>query len=226
MSALIFEHAHINVSPSHYLKQSFAAYGYPNVTYIPNTIELKHYPFGTKDFHSIKLLWVRSFSKIYNPSLAIAVLKRLMDKGYAAELCMVGPDADGSLKTVKAYAKSLGVDVLFTGKLTKREWIGIAKDYNIFINTTNFDNTPISVIEAMALGLPVVSTNVGGMPYLIDHGKDGLLVEPDHVEQMVAAILELHDTDVLADTIASNARLKVEQFDWEVVKYRWFEILQ
>jgi glycosyltransferase involved in cell wall biosynthesis len=226
MSTLIFKHAHVCVSPSDYLKQSFATFGYHNVKYVPNTLEFKHYKFDTKDFKTIKLLWVRSFSKIYNPLLAVAVLKNLIDKGYAAELCMVGPDADGSLKTVKTYAAQLDVAVRFTGKLTKRKWIAIAKDYTVFINTTNFDNTPVSVIEAMALGLPVISTNVGGMPYLIDHEIDGLLVAPNNVEAMVAAILKLYDSPDFAHTLALNARLKVEQFDWEIVKRKWIDILK
>ena len=66
----------------------------------------------------------------------------------------------------------------FTGKLSKQEWRDLSKDYNVFINTTNFDNTPVSVIEAMALGIPVVSTNVGGLPFLITDKVDGVLVEP------------------------------------------------
>jgi glycosyltransferase involved in cell wall biosynthesis len=225
LSSLIFKYAYVNVSPSAFLREAFEGYGYCNVIYIPNTIEIKYYDYMKKDAKQLKLLWVRSFSKIYNPLLAVRVLKALIAKGYPASLCMVGPDADGSLKAVKQLAKLLKVPVKFPGKLEKPVWIALATDYSIFINTTNFDNTPVSVIEAMALGLPVVSTNVGGMPYLIDHGKDGLLVEPDDVEQMVDAILELHKNNSLAETMARKARLKVEQFDWEVVKYFWFEIL-
>ena len=86
---------------------------------------------------------------------------------FDATLAMIGPDVDGSLTKVKDLARKKNLDVNFTGKLSKPEWINYSKDFNVFINTTNFDNTPVSVIEAMALGLPVVSTNVGGMPFLI-----------------------------------------------------------
>src|SRR5690606_13913603 len=158
---------------------------------IPNSLELELYAFEEKDFEEVKLLWVRAFANIYNPQLAVHVLKALQDQGLSASLCMVGPDADGSMEAVKQLAKDFNVPVRFTGKLPKKEWLALAKGYNLFINTTNFDNMPVSVIEAMALGLPVVSTNVGGLPYLIDHEKDGLLVEPDSVDGFVGAIKRL-----------------------------------
>ena len=164
---LIFNHAYKNVSPSLFLKEAFETYGYTNINYIPNTIELEHYPFKQRSFASVNLFCLRSFSDIYNPLLAIKILKALQDDGIDAILCMVGPDSDGTLKKAKKLAKQLEVDVQFPGKLSKPEWVKLAQDYNIFINTTNFDNMPVSVIEGMALGMVVVSTNVGGMPYLI-----------------------------------------------------------
>jgi len=221
----LFHKALVNVSPSLYLKTAFEARGYPNVVYIPNTLQLESYPFKQRSVETIKLLWVRSFAEIYNPMLAIKVLKGLRDLGYIADLCMVGPDSDGSLEQVQQYSALHNLEVRFTGKLTKDQWIDLSNDYTMFINTAHVDNAPVSVMEAMALGLPIVSTNVGGMPYLIAHGIDGLLVDPDNIEQMAAAILKLYDNDVLAKTIVVNARLKVEQFDWEIVKKQWFEVL-
>ena len=226
LCGLIFNNAYKLVSPSIYLKEAFESYGYPKVFYIPNNLELDAYRYHTKAFVKPKLLWVRSFSKIYNPQLAIHVLKLLQDDGIDAELCMVGPDSDGSLKPVKQLAKKLDVAVRITGKLPKKEWIALAKDYNIFINTTNFDNMPVSVIEAMALGLPIVSTNVGGIPFLIENDIDGLLVPANDVYAMVNAIKRLLNNPVAAQAMAFNARQKVEQFDWEVVKHQWFEVLQ
>ena len=226
LSAMVFKNAYINVSPSHYLKEAFEHYGYNNVIHIPNTIEIDKYAFRARSFDTIQLLWVRSFSTIYNPKLAIKVLKRLRESHINASLCMVGPDSDGSLAKVKAYAKKQHLNVIFTGKLSKRDWIDLSKDYNIFLNTTNYDNTPISVIEAMALGMPVVSTNVGGMPHLITHMVDGMLVEKNNVSAMVDAILSIIKNKPLAETLSKNARTKVEQFDWQVVKKSWHHILQ
>lgn len=225
LCGLIFNNAYKLVSPSIYLKEAFESYGYQKVFYIPNNLELDAYQYHNKAFKTPKLLWVRSFSKIYNPTLAVYVLKLLQVDDIQAELCMVGPDSDGSLKSVKQLAKKLAVEVRFTGKLPKKEWIALAKDYNIFINTTNFDNMPVSVIEAMALGLPIVSTNVGGIPFLIENEKDGLLVSPNNVLAMVNAIKRIINNPVASQAMAFNARQKVEQFDWEIVKHQWFELL-
>ncbi|MDZ7648841.1 MAG: glycosyltransferase family 4 protein [Cytophagales bacterium] len=121
---------------------------------------------------------VQVIHKLYNPLLAIDILREVKLAFPSASLCMIGPDKDGSLALTKNRVIELGLEdaVTFTGILSKEEWPIRSVDYDIFINTTNFDNMPISVIEAMALGLAIVSTNVGGLPYLIEDEKDGLLV--------------------------------------------------
>lgn len=226
LSGLIFNHAQYNVAPSKYLKETFERFRYQRLIYIPNSIEIDNYPYLQKTFDVPRLLWVRSFSKIYNPLLAVKVLKVLRDRGIDASLCMVGPDSDGTLQDVKDFATALNVSVRFTGKLSKTKWIALSKDYNVFINTTHIDNTPVSVIEAMALGLPIVSTNVGGMPYLIEHDRHGLLVAPDAVAAMVAAILQLFEHPNERDEMIGNARLLAEHFDWNRVKNQWNDLLQ
>ena len=69
-----------------------------------------------------------------------------------------------------------------------------------------------------------MSTNVGGVPYIIEHEKQGLLVESDDEVAMVKAITQLIENTDVAHSIRENARQKVEQFDWEVIKYKWFKI--
>lgn len=225
LSRLLFKHSYINVSPSEYIKHHFETKGY-SCKVIPNSIAISQYEFKTRTIDDVKLLWVRSFSKIYNPTLAVDILATLKAKGYDATLCMVGPEKDGSLEQTKAYTKAKKLDVTFTGRLTKPEWISLSKDYNVFINTTNFDNMPVSVIEAMALGLPVISTNVGGLPFLIRHQKDGLLVPPNQVDGFVNAIEQLKQDCSFLDTMTKHARKKAESYDWEQVKAQWLSILK
>lgn len=221
----LFNRAKTNVAPSDYLIQSFAEKGYTNLTYIPNTIEIKNYSFLLRKRLKPNLLWVRSFSELYNPKMALSILERLIKEGYQASLCMIGPEKDGSLKECKQIAKEKNLPVLFTGGLHKEKWIMRSKDYDIFLNTTNIDNTPVSVIEAMALGLPVVTTNVGGIPFLIEDRSEGILVPSNAPELFADAISELlADTD-LASRIILEARKKAESFDWQQVKHSWISLL-
>ncbi|WP_303317397.1 glycosyltransferase family 4 protein [Flavivirga abyssicola] len=226
LSKAIFNYAYKNVAPSEYIKSNFEDLGYSNIVCIPNSIELSNYIFKERTFDKVKLLWVRSFSKIYNPLLAIKILKGLNDINIDAELCMVGPDSDGTMQEAIDYAKELKVEVNITGKLSKKEWIELSKDYNIFINTTNFDNMPVSVIEAMALGLPVISTNVGGMPFLIEDKLTGILVKPNSEKVFIKAIQELLNSPKESNVIAINARKKAEQLDWNIVKNQWNKVLK
>lgn len=218
---LIFNNSFKNVAPSGFLKHEFEKRNFKNVTFIPNYIEIKNYPFQINKQDSPQLLWVRSFAAIYNPALAVEVLEEVVKLYPQASLCMVGPDKDGTLEQIRKLAHLKKLNVTFTGKLTKIEWIALAKDFNFFLNTTNFDNTPVSVIEAMALGIPVVSTNVGGLPFIIKDKKDGYLVPPNNKKEMVACIITSFKNKNEENQITIQARLKAESWDWSQVKNKW-----
>lgn len=228
LSKALFSHSYVNVSPSGYLRHEFSVRGYDNLVVIPNNINIKDYNFKKRTKLSAKILWVRSFSVIYNPRMAVDVLSRLLKVYPTAELCMVGPDKDGSMQDTLDYAKSLGVaeHLKVTGTLSRKQWHELSEQYDVFINTTNFDNTPVSVIEAMALGLPVVSTNVGGLPYLLEDGKDALLVDPGNAEEMYNKIVLLLNDPMFVEKICFSAREKAESFDWNVVSKQWKDILK
>ncbi|APG60090.1 glycosyltransferase family 4 protein [Christiangramia salexigens] len=225
LSRSLFGNARINIAPSKYLYDIFQSYGFKNMEIIPNSIKIDHHPFKERKQFRPKLLWVRRFQKRYNPLMAIKVLRLLKETYPEASLCMVGPEKDGSMATCKKLAKKYDLDVRFTGKLKKKHWAQLAASYDFFINTTSIDNTPISVIEAMSLGLPVISTDVGGMPQLIEHGHDGLLVPGDDEKAMVNAIRELLVDQNKAREMARHGHQKVELFDWDLVKEKWNRIL-
>jgi glycosyltransferase involved in cell wall biosynthesis len=225
LSRLIFKNAHKLVSPSNFLKKVFESYGYANVDYIPNTIKIKDFEFQNRDIETIKLLWVRSFSAIYNPELAILVLEDLLKNNYKAELTMVGPDTNGLMDKIKGMAKDKNLNVNITGKLSREAWKSLSKNHNVFINTTNYDNMPVSLIEAMALGLPIVSTNVGGLPFLITDNEEGLLIPPNNITAMANAIIKLKVDKNLKDKLVANAKNKVELFDWKAVEPKWKMLL-
>jgi glycosyltransferase involved in cell wall biosynthesis len=141
---------------------------------------------------------------------------------------MVGPDkGDGSLPKVKElmHELRLGGLVSLPGPIPKTEVPIRLSESDIFLNTADFDNTPVSVLEALACGLVVISTNVGGIPYLLEHGRDALLIPPNDPEALVRAIrLVLHEPD-LAATLSENGRRKAEQLDWSAVLPQWKSLL-
>ncbi len=227
LSNYIFNSSYKNVTPSTYLQEAFEKRGY-KTTYIPNNIELEKYEFKLRSSIAPKLLYVRSFAKIYNTKMAIRAFEMVLKKYPDATLTMVGPDRDGSLEETREYAKELGVDksVVFTGGMSKEEWIELSKESDIFINPTNFDNLPVSIVEAMALGFVIVSTNVGGLPYLIENEKDGLLVDKNDHIAMGNKILRALKDPALCEKLSTNARAKAESYAWSEVKKRWDELIK
>lgn len=223
---MLFNNAHVNVSPSEYLKFHFEKAEISNVICIPNFITLSDYTFKERQFFAPNLLWVRAFAAIYNPIMAIDVLLLLQEKYPDATLTMVGPDKDGSLEVTKNYANQLKLNVTFTGKLSKKEWTDLAQYHDIFINTTHFDNTPVSVLEAMALGLPVVSTNVGGLPFLLTSHKNGYLVNDNDAKEMVNQIETILNQPNQSLEIINNAKSMVSNMDWHVVENQWRNLLR
>jgi phenylacetate-CoA ligase len=222
---LLFKYSFINVTPSNYLKTELEKVGY-TADIIPNIIDIQNYSFKKRTNYSPKLLYVRAFHQIYNPTMAIRVLHKLQKTHPEATLCMIGPPKDASFEATKVLAKALGVEdsVTYTGVLSKKEWHQEAVNYDIFINTTNVDNTPVSVMEAMAMGLPVVTTNVGGIPYLLEDKKDALLVPVNNDEAMTLAIVSIVEGKLDVEKLVKNARYKVEQFDWSKIRYRWIDL--
>lgn len=225
MSNLIFNHSYKNIAPSNYLKSEFEKRNY-RTSFIPNILEIEKYRFEKRNTLSPKLLWVRAFRHLYNPKLAIEVLFLLKKKYPEAILCMIGPIKDDSFQVTQELVKKYKLEesVEFTGVLSKEKWHNKSKDFDIFINTTNFDNTPVSVMEAMALGLTIVSTNAGGLPYLIENNVDGVLVDKSNSEQMAMAIIKLLKEN--NQELSINAREKAESFSWGIVKEEWLSILK
>ncbi|MFM7018821.1 glycosyltransferase family 4 protein [Flavobacterium sp.] len=223
---LIFKNAYKNVAPSKYLFSFLSSKYSHNLITIPNALEIENYKFTARNFENPKLLWVRSFSQIANPKMALKVFFELKKEYPNAELTMVGPDNSNHMKECETFAKEIKLKVNFTGLLEKEEWILLSKSHNFFINTSNFDNMPVSVIEAMALGLPVISTNVGGIPFLFEDQKNTLLVEKEDSSAMANSIIELMRNLDLTNKIIDQARKDIENFDWQKVKFQWIELLK
>lgn len=213
------------ISPSAYLAKEFQKAGMNNILIIPNAIDLQQFPFKENASGGQRIIWLRSFIELYNPQLAIKAFKLVKDRFPEAEMTMAGPADENSLQHCKNLAKNLDLQIDFRAKQSRSEWITLAQQHDIFLNSSNFDNMPLSVIEAMAMGLVVVSTDVGGMPYLIENEDSGLLVAADEPEQMAMAITKLLTDNGMMSELAIKARSRVTDYNWQAVMNKWKAVL-
>lgn len=213
-------------TPSDYLFAQMRAYR-SDLVRLPNSLKLSKYPCRYRDHPEPNLVWLRAFHDIYNPSLAVKVVSLLIKDFASVRLFMVGPDKrDGSLESAKNLAIKLGIldRIMLTGavpKSTTPQWLNRG---DILLNTPRIDNTPVSILEAMACGLCIVSTNVGGIPYLLEDEGDALLVPTDDEAAMANAIRRFLADGGLAERLSKNARRKAEQCDWSAILPQWEQL--
>jgi len=213
--------ADILIAPSAYMSQYFENKGF-NILVIENPIDLSQYKFHSKEIIRPRIIWMRAFTEIYNPKMAIRVAKRLANRFDNFQMVMAGKD--GPLTTpIKKMAEENGLSdkIIFPGYINMQEKLAFANDYDIYICTNKIDNAPVSLIEFMALGLPVVSVNVGGIPYLIKEEQNGLLVKDDDDEAMFLEICRLIENPSFATSICCNAYKYARQYDEKNVIYKW-----
>jgi len=204
--------------------------GGPNqpIELIPNAIDLSRCRFVPRRNPLPRLIWLRAFHDLYNSVLAVETLAALRPDFPDTTLRMIGPDrGDGELGRCRQRVRRLNLAgaVAFDGPVPKPEAPRRLELGDIFLNTSSVDNTPVSVIEAMACGLPIVSTRVGGIPALLEDGRDALLTSADPRE-MAAAVRRLLTEPGLAARLSANARRKAEGMDWSGVLPRWQRLLE
>ena len=212
------------LAPSVYLKEKLDPY-FSTIQVIPNSIHLEQYKFQKRLKIEPKIIWVRALAEIYDPFKVLRV-GELLHKTYSDyEILMVGPDKEGLKDRLQQEIDKKHLNIKLAGRLSKEEWIATAENYDIFLNTSKVDNTPVSVIEAMALGLPIVSSRAGGIPYLLEHGETALLVLDTDESDYAINIERMIKYPEMALNLAENARKEAESYDWEQVKHKWLELL-
>jgi glycosyltransferase involved in cell wall biosynthesis len=209
------------VAPSEFLRRAVVERGF-EARVIPNLIDLRHYQYRYRSRLRPRLFWMRAFHPIYNPRLAIRVLARVRQQIPDASLVMAGQQK-GAEAEVEQLARDLGLAgaVEFPGFLDRdgKRRQGNAAD--IFINTNRVDNMPVAVLEAGAMGLPIVATAVGGVPDLLTDGRDAVLVPDNDDEAMANAVLRLLSDPDLAGRLSRNGRRLAERSTWDAVGPQW-----
>lgn len=223
----VLKRATVVTCPSAYMWEQMQVYR-QDLLLLPNPISLNNYTFQQRLQARPALIWLRAFAEIYNPDLAAHTVQALVMDFPEIRLIMVGPDkGDGAFEKFQHNVATLQLDeqIAIVGAIPKSSVPQQLQQGDIFLNTTNVDNTPISVLEALASGLCIVSTNVGGIPYLLEHEKDALLVPPDDAEAMANAVRRILSEEGLAERLSGNARAKAEQFDWALILAQWQHLL-
>jgi glycosyltransferase involved in cell wall biosynthesis len=224
----LLKHASYVQAPSDYLRVSLRKY-HADIRLLPNAIDVAKYGLRVRRKARPRLIWIRAFHTIYNPALLPKSIALLVDDFPDIQSIMVGPDkGDGSLTQCVGEAERLGLRdrITFAGGVNNDTLPGWLEKADIFVNTTNYDNCPVSVLEAMAAGLCIVSTSVGGIPYLLVNKENALLVPVDDPEAMSQAIRRILSDPGLAHRLSENAVKSVKGYDWENILTKWEENLE
>jgi len=221
----VLSRAHVIVAPSAYLAKALEKFGF-KARIIPNFIDCYKYPYRHRTSLSPHMIWMRAFHSIYNPEMAVRVFWQLRKEFPTATLTLAGPDM-GKLAATKRLTKNLNIAnvVRFPGFLDLGAKIREGGVHDIYLNTNRVDTMPVSVLEMAAMGLPVVTTAVGGMPFFLINCETGLLVPDNDDEAMAEAIKRLLNDSKLAERLSTNGRRLAERFSWEQVRPQWEQLL-
>jgi glycosyltransferase involved in cell wall biosynthesis len=210
------------VVPSGYLVEVFARFGL-RAEAIFNTIALDR--FGFRERRPLRPLFLsaRLLEPLYNVACTLRAFALVQQRYAEAQLIVA---ADGSERgKLERLARELDLHhTRFIGKVDYERMPELLDAAEIYLNANDLDNMPSSLIECMAAGLPVVSTNAGGIPYIITHEQTGLLVACNDHQAMARGAIRLLEDQQLATTIARRARRECEKYQWSAVRNQWVSL--
>lgn len=207
------------IVPSAYLQEVFAKWG-KHVDIVPNVLnEQRFFPSegeyrGIEASQHLNLIVTRNLEQIYDVPCAIRCLAMLKKDYPQARLSVAGSGPEW--QALEALVEELGLteSVTFLGRLDADKIADLYRSADVMLNPSTVDNSPNSVIEALACGVPVVTTNVGGIPKLVRHEFDALMIEPRQPELMCAQVKRLIEQPELAKQLVSNGFSTVQKFLW------------
>ena len=213
------------VVPSRYLHDVFSTYRIRS-DIVPNIIDLERFrprtePRSRKAPH---ILVPRNLEPIYDVATALHALQIV--RGALPQVRMTvagsGPERD----RLERLASELGVAdaVEFCGRVERDVMASLYRDADVVVNPSLVDNMPNSVLEALATGVPVVSTNVGGIPYIVRDGATGVLVPPGAPRELAAAVRRVLEDAALATELCQNGLREVRQYGWSQVRDQWARV--
>jgi glycosyltransferase involved in cell wall biosynthesis len=180
-----------------------------NITYIPNSIDLKSFGKPVEFPRAKKIIFVGRLIERKGVQDLITAFLKINFKDWKLIIVGRGP--------YKKALKNLAQDnkkIIFTGQLEQKEIIAALRTATIFVNPSYLEGLPTSILEAMACGVPVIATNVGGTPDIIENRENGLLFRPKDIDTLAKKIKLLAKNSRLAKKLVQNTREIIPQFDW------------
>ena len=207
------------ITPSGYLVDVFKDFGV-SAKAVFNFVDPDRFRFRERKTLQPVFLSSRNFEAHYNVSCTLRAFSRIQQTLPSAQLIVVGDGPEKEkLKSLAGDLRLQNID--FVGRVSLEEMPTVYDKADVYLNSPSVDNMPNSIIEAFACGLPVVSTNAGGIPYIVENGRTGLLVEDNDDLGLADAALSLFQDPTLADRLIAAARDEVTKYSWKNVRKEW-----
>lgn len=206
--------------PSGFLREVFARFGV-DARIVPNIIDLEKFHAGNAHPAGIHVLVARNLEPLYDIASALRAFALLRERHAGARMSVAGSGPERNHLERLAEELGIGGRVRFTGRLDSEAMAVLYREATLSLNPSLADNMPNSVLEALACGLPVVSTDVGGVPHLVRHEHTALLVKPGDAEGMAQAMIRLIEDETLRANLIRNGSEHVRAFTWERVGEKW-----
>ena len=209
------------VVPSEYLLNIFSRYGL-RAEVVPNTIDCAHFRFRKRNPLRAHFICNRGFHPYYRVDLVVRAFAKIQKQFPSAQLDMIGGGPEET--SLRSMVKQLALrNVRFIGPVPQREMPKFYDAADLFINASEVDNMPVSVLEAFASGMPVVSSDAGGIPHIVEDGCTGLLSAVGDYSALAENALSLLKDHELALRISGAAYEWVQSCGWHAVRGRWIE---
>ncbi len=214
--------AHEIVVPSEYLRRIFAAYGYP-VVVIPNLVDASHFAFRERRQVQPRLLSTRNLEPYYDVRTTLRAFKLIKQRHPDATLTIVGSGSES--ESLRVLADSLKLDgVQFVGRVEPSGMPDLCAAADVFLNASVVDNQPVSILEAFAAGLAVVTTPTGAIPEMVEDGRTGVIVPPDDPSAMADAVIRLLEQPDQVLRLTTHARENLRNYLWAALRDSWAEM--
>jgi glycosyltransferase involved in cell wall biosynthesis len=207
------------VVPSGFLQEVFAEHRMP-ADVVPNIVDLARFH-PAEPCSTVQLIVARNLEPIYDNATALRAFARVLSVHHEARLVVAGTGPEEL--ALRRLAAELGItgQVEFAGRLERDAMASRLRESSVALNPSLADNMPNSVLEALASGVPVVSTRVGGVPHVVANEETALLVPPADPGAMAAAVLRLLCEPALAARLRAAGLSGVANYAWSQVGPRW-----